>query len=185
MANRYHVSPDGQARVCSAKKSCRYGEDTPHFSTAEDARTAYEASQRGSFSQTVLSKKAYEHDRRFTYEGAELDSALWTYFDGSDSWSGQATVRLVADGREYHPRYVYGKWSAEMYRHTRDEAWESMRGTRGFNSFPELARHVEALAAKRARQALRDPDLSDEEVLQHLREEKARYDQLDADWPED
>lgn len=56
MSTRFHVNPDtGDVRVCSATKKCRFGDNAPHYSNHEDARSAYENSQ---FSQVAtLTKK--------------------------------------------------------------------------------------------------------------------------------
>lgn len=46
MPTRFHVNPDtGDVRVCSATKKCRFGENSTHYSTRDDARSAYEKSQ--------------------------------------------------------------------------------------------------------------------------------------------
>lgn len=46
MSTRFHVNPDtGDVRVCSATKKCRFGENAPHYSNHDDARSAYEKSQ--------------------------------------------------------------------------------------------------------------------------------------------
>lgn len=181
--SRFHISPDGQARKCTAKKVCKYGEDVPHFSTAEDARTAYEASQAGSFSQSTLTKKAYEKEAVFVFEGAELDSTIWLYHDGSEGlWRNSASVSLVADGREYRPKLVYGKWYAEINREYANEGgWGSTKGTKSFTDFADLASHVEMMAGTRAKQATKNPDMTPDEIRTHLREEKGRYDALDAE----
>ena len=44
MAARYHISPDGTPRKCNPAKTgvCRYGADTPHFTSVEDAKLEYE-----------------------------------------------------------------------------------------------------------------------------------------------
>jgi len=44
--SKFHISPDGEPRACTAKEGgCKYGADYPHFSTAEDARQAFELSE--------------------------------------------------------------------------------------------------------------------------------------------
>lgn len=49
-AQKFHITPTGQARKCSANvKSCPYGGAEVHFSSREKAREAYESSQGGSF----------------------------------------------------------------------------------------------------------------------------------------
>lgn len=51
---KYHINPEtGEPGKCTAKEgNCLYGESSPHFSTPEDARTAYEAAQGGAFLST-------------------------------------------------------------------------------------------------------------------------------------
>lgn len=48
---KFHINPEtGNPGNCiAADGNCPYGADAPHFSSAEDARTAFEASQNGSF----------------------------------------------------------------------------------------------------------------------------------------
>lgn len=46
MPARFHINPDtGDVRACSAEKRCRFGENVPHYSNSEEARSAYEQSQ--------------------------------------------------------------------------------------------------------------------------------------------
>lgn len=49
MTVKYHFSPKtGRVGECKAKeKPCRYGEDSPHFSSPEDAQQAYENKMKG------------------------------------------------------------------------------------------------------------------------------------------
>ena len=51
---KYHISEDGNPRACRAKPgNCRFGEDNAHYSTKEEARAAYEASQTPTLSRTT------------------------------------------------------------------------------------------------------------------------------------
>lgn len=47
MSKKYHVNPQtGRPGVCSAKKACPFGDwESDHYSTAEEARQAYEVTQ--------------------------------------------------------------------------------------------------------------------------------------------
>lgn len=43
---KYHVSEDGNARVCDAEEgNCPFGSDTPHFKTKKEAQSYYESTQ--------------------------------------------------------------------------------------------------------------------------------------------
>jgi GNAT superfamily N-acetyltransferase len=40
---KYHISPgSGEPKRCTAKQSCPFGEDTPHFSNSQEAQTYFE-----------------------------------------------------------------------------------------------------------------------------------------------
>ena len=39
---KYHINSRGEAGLCRAEKNCPFGDDSVHFSTAEDARKAFE-----------------------------------------------------------------------------------------------------------------------------------------------
>lgn len=43
MAEKYHINPEtGRANQCNAKIKCRFGADTKHYASKEEARGAYE-----------------------------------------------------------------------------------------------------------------------------------------------
>ena len=177
---KFHISPDGNARACTAQAgACKYGNDTPHFSTEQDARTAFEASQSGSFSSTTLMSKAAKHEDTFTFQGAELDSKVWTFDDGSERWAGGASVSLTADGYHYTPKHSWGKWQAEILKEDRN-GWTGIKGTKSFNTFQELSNHIENRAVKRAQVVMKNLDATHEEALAHIKDEKLRYDDLGA-----
>jgi len=52
---KFHINPEtGNPGKCSAADgNCPYGSNAPHFSSAEDARSAYEAAQGGAFLSTA------------------------------------------------------------------------------------------------------------------------------------
>ena len=59
MANRYHVNPEtGEAKPCTAEIQCRFGGDTPHFDTKEEAQAAAETLMSEKFGATQPLKKS-------------------------------------------------------------------------------------------------------------------------------
>lgn len=68
----YHLSPsDGNARPCSAKTSCPYGDLTnDHYTTPESARQAYEAKQEAF--PAPLDPKTFAKSMEEKYPGIEV-----------------------------------------------------------------------------------------------------------------
>jgi hypothetical protein len=53
--SRYHINDMGEARTCVASAgNCKFGSEGEHFSSADDARKAYEIYQKGSWSAPKL-----------------------------------------------------------------------------------------------------------------------------------
>ena len=72
MANRYHVNPEtGEAKPCTAEIQCRFGGDTPHFDTKEQAQEHGERllSQQHGLTKTL--KKKIVKDSMFSVEKDE------------------------------------------------------------------------------------------------------------------
>ncbi len=70
--NKYHVNAKGEAGQCRASKACPFGDADHHFSTAQDARKAYELVMKADGSWESVSKKPL---LTRTPEGRILDSA--------------------------------------------------------------------------------------------------------------
>ena len=74
MSNRYHINPQtGEAKPCSAQIQCRFGGDTPHFDTKEEAQAAAEKVMSEKYGSTQALKKeqreeADEYDKEFKNE---------------------------------------------------------------------------------------------------------------------
>lgn len=56
---KYHINPEtGRANQCYAKKTCRFGADTKHYATKEEARAGYEKSMKDSTVSKPLKKSS-------------------------------------------------------------------------------------------------------------------------------
>lgn len=54
----YHINPEtGQPGLCRAKKQCRFGSSNEHYSTLDEARSAYEK---------TMSQRAYSNNKKIS-----------------------------------------------------------------------------------------------------------------------
>ena len=69
--DKYHINPNGEAGKCTARAgACPFGDDSQHFSTADDARKAYELVMKGTgwtvgHRMDAAEKMASEQDRQW------------------------------------------------------------------------------------------------------------------------
>jgi hypothetical protein len=76
---KYHINPEtGRANQCNAKIKCRFG-DVEHYSTKEEARTAYERSKAGETFNTIKKKAIppVSTDKELEREHSELREELY------------------------------------------------------------------------------------------------------------
>ena len=64
MADKYHINLQGEAGLCKALKTCPFGSDDKHYSSAEEARSAFEAEMSSSSVFKKLSKKGFSDSTR-------------------------------------------------------------------------------------------------------------------------
>lgn len=70
MPQKFHLSLDGEPRVCRAQNKCPLGAASEHYETAAQARKAYEESMSGSFAQTP---ESLSNDLKKEYPDLTLD----------------------------------------------------------------------------------------------------------------
>lgn len=63
--SKFHINPEtGNPGPCSAKVKCRFGDDSEHYSSADEARTAYEKQNSSSFPEASKAPWEIERERR-------------------------------------------------------------------------------------------------------------------------
>lgn len=175
MADQFHINPEtGQVGKCFAKLGpCPFGEATDHFSSAEEGRAAYEASQREElFSATVRKKPpAYgrvqvsaERLQELQQEGFSFSPEGTVTYAGT-SWGTDITVTSGPDGPQLSmPSYLNHRMTLEEPTlGTRRLYYETWQGTlttgeaQGYADELEQSRYVarEAVAAAERAEAVR------------------------------
>ena len=184
---RFHISPDGTPRICNPEKTgvCRYGADTPHFSTEEDARTAFEASQRGSFLPETLQKKLLESDDPIIISGVKINSSMWKVTDLS------RLPTLCADGFLCVPHRTFyngvEKIRVKIYKEAVIPSGKEWRDHESleFDDFPKAYAWITNKAEKQAKVKIHSVNplstLEDGELNRHFENQKIRYSHIDDD----
>lgn len=96
-AGLYHVNPEtGNPNVCRAKKRCPFGGETAHWTSAAEARTAYERQVELSGMRALRGLRLSKGARLlFALDRAQQD--LIAHTDGDYSYRGEAHERLRDD----------------------------------------------------------------------------------------
>lgn len=108
MANRYHVNPEtGEAKPCTAEIQCRFGDDTPHFDTKEQAREHAERllSQQHGNSIALKKKKVEKYEK--TTQRKDTREYSDSRFQRVSDFSYDKEKNNVHIEYETHPAHVY------------------------------------------------------------------------------
>lgn len=116
----FHINPEtGEPGPCRANIQCRFGEKTEHYSSAEDARDAYEIKMNEELIESLRSKNATLTERlesrKFTERELEdigygrFDNGDGVSFEKEDSYDAHIWAGKLKDGpQDIEIRVVYG-----------------------------------------------------------------------------
>lgn len=116
---KYHINPQtGNPGVCRASIQCRFGGQSSHFATKEEARADYEDSQKLLATTPQSPNEAFDLVEKDFKRGLELLDSTRTN-DGSAFGSSK---RSRAEEGWRHARYLISQYV------NKGESWEDRRG---------------------------------------------------------